>query len=311
MKMRSLRELLFPRPDMSMYMYMLIGIVLLSFCNAWTAVTGFMMGSSCMSRTMLQFPSDISTTTIRRRGREPLVVLPSYSTLYSSHVCDFDKERLYNDRQLIGDDEFILQEQNGTPISTSTDVDSTLLEMSQHEQQEQSVNRSLRSKVLSFLNELVPKKSKLPPLQVEDTNLLLYDMVLIVNLAVSISFFVIHRLDLDFIGAAFNEGCLMCIVWILSGLYTGAFLTTAVDGHKPNTDDGGPKGATVLAANTFTIAINMRLLFALIMAIIDHRQVGTVIGEQIMTHEIGFGFVLMVVWRALHSSYTQDTTNRW
>ena len=100
--------------------------------------------------------------------------------------------------------------------------------------------------------------------------------------------------------------CLMSLLWIGSGLYTGAFLNSSVDGHYGalNTTDGGPKGAGLLAAHTFVNAINLRLLFALIIAVVQHRPVGEAIGEQIMPLEIGVGFILMVFWRALHSSYT-------
>lgn len=161
------------------------------------------------------------------------------------------------------------------------------------------------SSIDTWLRQIVPRYVKLPPIRVEDFNLLFYDLFLLINLSVSISFLVIHRMNFEFVGAAFNEGCLMSIFWICSGLLTGAFLNSAVDGHygSLNTKDGGPKGAGLLAANTFVYAINFRLIFALLVAVYEHRQVGPAIGEQIMQLEIGFGFALMVFWRALHSSY--------
>ena len=76
-------------------------------------------------------------------------------------------------------------------------------------------------------------KFKLPPLQIDDTNLLLYDVMLLLNLVVSISFWVVHRMQFEFVALAFNEGCLLSILWILAGLYHGAFLDSAKDGHQP------------------------------------------------------------------------------
>jgi|UniRef100_A0A8J9X703 hypothetical protein len=145
---------------------------------------------------------------------------------------------------------------------------------------------------------------KLPPLQVEDLNLLFYDIFLILNLVVSISFWVVHRMQLEFIGLAFNEGCLVCLLWIAAGLYSGAFLDSAVDGHYGSADErGGPKAAGLLGFQTFVNTINLRLLFALVVALAEHRPVGAVGGEQLMPLEIGFGLILMSGWRALHSSF--------
>jgi hypothetical protein len=149
------------------------------------------------------------------------------------------------------------------------------------------------------------KYKKLPPLQVEDFNLLFYDVFLIVNLSLSISFWVTHRMDFASLPAAFNEGCLFSISWILAGLYHGAFLMSAVDGHYGSTDErSGPKAATALALNTYINAINLRLLFALGSAVIQHRQVGIGLAEELIPLEIGCGMVLMAFWRALHSYVT-------
>jgi hypothetical protein len=146
---------------------------------------------------------------------------------------------------------------------------------------------------------------KLPPMQVEDMNLLLYDVFLIVNLTLSISFWVTHRMSFEYIPAAFNEGSLLSILWIGSGLYHGSFLSSAMDGHYRSTDEeSGPKAAAVLAFNTFLNAVNLRLIFALITAVVHHRQVGIDPGEQLLPLEIGFGLLLMTGWRTLHSSIT-------
>ena len=146
---------------------------------------------------------------------------------------------------------------------------------------------------------------KLPPMQVEDTNLLFYDVFLIVNLLLSISFWVTHRMSLEYLPSAFSEGRLFSILWIAAGLYHGSFLMSSVDGHYGSVDDrGGPKAAAALALNTFVNAVNLRLLFALVVAFLQHRQVGTDPGEQLLPLEIGFGLILMTSWRALHSSIT-------
>jgi hypothetical protein len=149
------------------------------------------------------------------------------------------------------------------------------------------------------------KYKKLPPMQVEDLNLLFYDVFLIVNLTLSISFWVTHRMDFGFLPTALNEGCLLSILWIGSGLYHGAFLMSAVDGHFGFSDErGGPKAAAGLAVNTFINAVNLRLVFALGVAVLQHRQVGITPGEQLLPLEIGFGLILMTCWRGLHSSIT-------
>jgi hypothetical protein len=176
---------------------------------------------------------------------------------------------------------------------------------------------------------------KMPPLQVDDPNLLLYDIFLLLNLVVSISFWVVHRMQLEFISLAFNEGCLLSILWIVSGLYHGAFLESAKDGHQqPNISSsintqqqqeeqdttqkdnnswwtgqsssrqGGPPAAGLLALNTYINTISLRLLCAFAVAVVQHRQVGMDPMEQFITYEVGFGLVLMSVWRSVHSAFT-------
>lgn len=146
-----------------------------------------------------------------------------------------------------------------------------------------------------------------PPLQVDDANLLLYDAFLILNLSASISFWVVHRLNFFYIASSLNEGALLCICWILAGLANGAFLYSAVDGHyDPGGDDaakGGPKAAGLLGLSTFVGTSSIRVLIALILAVLQHRPVGSG-GEQLIPLEILVGLVLMSSWRALHSAYT-------
>jgi len=146
---------------------------------------------------------------------------------------------------------------------------------------------------------------KRPPVQVEDQDVMLFDVFLLVNLSLSISFWVVHRMDLSYVGSAFNEGCLLSVCWLVAGLWNGVFLNSAVDGHYGSTDErGGPKAAGLLALNTFVGTINLRLLFALMVAVLGHRHVGGIGGEEFMPLELGCGLILMTSWRALHSSVT-------
>lgn len=159
-----------------------------------------------------------------------------------------------------------------------------------------------------------------PPLQVEDTSLLLYDVFLLLNLTVSISFWVVHRMNIDQITPAISEGSLLSILWIISGLRHGSFLYSAVDGHYDPSDvtlldarsqddrkarlGGGPKSAFLLGLNTMIGTANLRILVAFLSAVVQHRRVGSMYGEELIPLEIAFGIILMSLWRLLHSRYT-------
>ena len=157
--------------------------------------------------------------------------------------------------------------------------------------------------LLSKLPEELGFWNKLPPFNVEDTSLLYYDVFLIVNLALSISFWVTHRLELSFLPAAMSEGSLMSLLWICAGLFNGAFLYSAKDGHFSSSDErGGPKAAGLLGFSTYLNAINLRLVVALVMAFTQHRQIGSTPGEEIMALEMGFGLILMSCFRFVYSS---------
>lgn len=169
--------------------------------------------------------------------------------------------------------------------------------------------------VLSTINqnysEIQEQTNKVPlPIEIQDMNVLYYDIFLILNLSVSISFWVVHRLSLFNIMDAFSEGCLLSILWIISGLYNGTFLYSAIDGHHDMTRDesygkGGPKAAGLLGLWTFVGTINLRMVVALAMAVGEHRLVGTAGGEDLIPLELCFGLVLMSMWRNLHSTYSQ------
>ena len=157
------------------------------------------------------------------------------------------------------------------------------------------------------LDKFIPKEGfqKLPPLKVEDVNVLFYDVFLLVNLSLSISFWVTHRLDFAYLPSALNEGCIFSLFWILAGLYHGSFLMSAVDGHYGSTDErSGPKAAAALGLTTYVSAVNMRLVFALASAVLHHRQVGGDPIEQLIPLEVGCGVFLMTMWRGLHSYVT-------
>jgi hypothetical protein len=185
-----------------------------------------------------------------------------------------------------------------------------------NEEPASDANDPITSKDRSWVDELIKTfpffqllqskdKKKMPPLIVEDNQLLLYDLVLILNLTVSISLWVVHRMSFDFIAPALSEGSLMCILWIIAGLYNGAFLYSAVDGHYASSDDrGGPKAAGMLGLHTFINAANLRVMVALASAVLEHRKVGIVPGEDLVPLEIAFGLVLLSMWRLLHSSFT-------
>mmetsp|Transcript_55 Transcript_55/g.86 ORF Transcript_55/g.86 Transcript_55/m.86 type:complete len:257 (+) Transcript_55:22-792(+) len=159
------------------------------------------------------------------------------------------------------------------------------------------------SPFFQFLND--KKDRKLPPMLVEDYNVLLYDVFLLVNLSVSISFWVVHRMDFQYISSALSEGSLLSIIWIVAGLYNGAFLYSAVDGHYNTGDErAGPSAARMLGFQTFINTASLRVLVALLTAFVEHRQVGFVPGEDLMPLEVVGGLLLMSMWRMLHSSYT-------
>lgn len=177
-----------------------------------------------------------------------------------------------------------------------------------------SVIDELKSWVNSLLSSLSSSFSptihvKPPPMQIDDPSLLFYDVFLILNLSVSISFWVVHRLSILDIIPALSEGSLLCILWILAGLWNGAFLYSAVDGHydprqEGNEGKGGPAYAALLGLSTFVTTANMRVILALLTAIVEHRRVGDTHGEDLIPLEIAFGLILMSAWRLLHSTYT-------
>ena len=150
-----------------------------------------------------------------------------------------------------------------------------------------------------------------PPLVVQDLDLVLFDIVLLVNLVVSIDVWVVHR-RLQFFGGsntiatAVSEGCLLSCCWLAAGVWTGAFLYSAVDGHlSSSSDHAGPPAAARLAVQTFVNAINLRLIIALVTAVVQHRPaLDMQTGEALLPASLGLGLVLTPTWRWLHSNYT-------
>lgn len=153
-----------------------------------------------------------------------------------------------------------------------------------------------------------------PPLDIDDTNLVLYDVFLLMNLVVSISYLVVHRLNIQYVPSSLHEGALLSICWIIAGLGNGAFIYSAIDGHyDPRSMDengeyekkGGPRAAGLLAVSTFVTTSSLRIMMALVLAVLQHRRVGLVgSGEELIPLEIIFGLVLMSLWRTFHSVNT-------
>lgn len=103
---------------------------------------------------------------------------------------------------------------------------------------EDRTNNTLSSLLRSSLSTFVPNYSKLPPFDIEDWDVLFYDIFLIINLVISISYYVIYRYNVNYIPIAFNEGCIMSFCWIIAGLFNGSFLYSAIDGHATTTTNG-------------------------------------------------------------------------
>jgi hypothetical protein len=173
-----------------------------------------------------------------------------------------------------------------------------------------NVTRDVSESEKSWLSKLMEESPlvkrealKPPPMMVEDSNLLFYDVFLLLNMSMSISFWVVHRMSFDYIGSAVSEGSLLCCLWIVAGLWHGAFLNSAVDGHYGSSSEkGGPRAAGMLGLQTSMTTSNLRILVALAMAVVEHRKVGDFVNEQLIPLEIVFGLTLMSIWRALHSS---------
>lgn len=183
-------------------------------------------------------------------------------------------------------------EQKTDPTSIENDDESILVEE----------NRSTRG--LAYLPSTLFGGG--PPLKVDNVDLLLFDIFLLLTLTTGIDFLVVHRMSVFHISEGLNEGALICICWILCGLANGAFLASAIDGHyNPNADadKSGPGAAGLLGLSTFISTCSLRLMIALALAVLQHRQVGLG-GEALMPLEIPFGLALMSIWRAAHSAYT-------
>ena len=167
-------------------------------------------------------------------------------------------------------------------------------------------NGGFRSALMSYLGFMSDRENwKVPPLRIDDEGLLLCDIFLLLNLTGSISFWIVHRMSFDYILPALSEGSLICILWFVAGWFRGAFINPeALDNGDSESDTSGPNAAGLMGLNTFIDTSILRVTLALILAVLQHRQVGSVPGEDLMLLEISFGLVQMSLWRALHSVYT-------
>ncbi len=248
---------------------------------------------------LLNFQPAFAFQALPRATSRNIPFAKRHELIYRSHRCGMFA---YVESSIPGDDD----DQGDKMVAPTKWLPFKYQEDESMEEREEKTPTFWKSLVdgLPFI-ELFRERPKLPPMQVDDTNLLLYDIFLIVNLSLSISFWVTYRMDFTFLPIAFSEGCLLSIFWIASGLYHGMFLYSAVDGHYGSADDrGGPKAAATLALNTYINAVNLRLVFAFLVAVAEHRPAGMAPGEQLLPLEIGFGLLLMSSWRALHSSIT-------
>lgn len=89
----------------------------------------------------------------------------------------------------------------------------------------------------------------------------------------------------------------------MSGLWNGAFLYSAADGHYEFSEES-PRRAGALAFNTFVSAANVRILILLMEEVVWGHKGSLVEGGLMDTVplEVGFGLVLMSIWRMLHST---------
>ncbi len=212
------------------------------------------------------------------------IIFDSSKGIIDENITNTAQNKIHNSSENLTDGEQKIQNQN------------TL-------SHQESLFNSIRNWFQSFTS---TSKTSSIPIQIQDVTVLYYDIILIINLSVSTSFWVVHRLSLWNVLEAFNEGCLLSIFWIISGLYNGAFLYMNIDGNKIGDDnDGGPKAAGLLGLWTFVGTINLRILIALCIAISEHRPVGIADGEELIPLELSFGLVLMSMWRMLHSAYSR------
>ncbi|KAL7526157.1 hypothetical protein ACHAWF_001651 [Thalassiosira exigua] len=200
--------------------------------------------------------------------------------------------------------------ENITSVSIDADIGRGINATSLQAQDEGASAPSASAAAPPPANENAKECPRGPPLVVEDPDLLLYDAFLLTNLALSISFCVVHRMDALFVPASLHEGALLSTCWIVAGLWNGSFLSSAVDGHYDPRgaeygEKGGPKAAGLLAVSTFVSTSSLRIVAALLSAAAERRPVGIAgSGEELIPSEIIFGLVLMSAWRALHSANT-------
>mmetsp|Transcript_37544 Transcript_37544/g.63945 ORF Transcript_37544/g.63945 Transcript_37544/m.63945 type:complete len:298 (+) Transcript_37544:79-972(+) len=195
--------------------------------------------------------------------------------------------------------------------TSSNSIDDTI-----QQEEEESFVMAPSSSSASFVHELWKTLTAAgltgggPPLQIDDVEVLLYDVFLLMNLSLSISYLVVHRWQSHYIPSSIHEGAVLSICWIAAGLLNGIFLHSAIDGHYDPRKDaeeyerkGGPGAAGLLALSTFVTTSSLRIVLALGAAVAEHRPVGSA-GEELMPLETLFGLVLMSAWRCLHSEHT-------
>ena len=160
--------------------------------------------------------------------------------------------------------------------------------------------------------------------RVGDVQLLLLDVVLLLNLALSASFWVVYRLDvMKTLTVALNEGCLLAVCWIVAGIYHDSF-SFGVGESKETLDK--ERTAGLLGLRTFATASYIRLGIALLGLLFHQNLAWLPFGDtsgfdgaavellgggddakawKLISLELSVGVVLMSIWRVLHSQFVQ------
>uniref|UniRef100_A0A7S2QVV8 Uncharacterized protein n=1 Tax=Triparma pacifica TaxID=91992 RepID=A0A7S2QVV8_9STRA len=130
-----------------------------------------------------------------------------------------------------------------------------------------------------------------PPLNLDFAlPLIIYDVFLLMNLSISLNLWVYHSISLlpPFTGlnSAFVEGSRLSVCWEISSISSSFY-------HPPNVKSE----PAIRAATAYTTATALLLTEELARAAMDNG----IAGNLFLAQEIGFGGLLMVVWRTMHS----------
>lgn len=269
-------------------------------------------------------------------------ISPSASSFSKSPMIHYGLEKKIsgssNTRYLEKNGFFSTKNQKSTLFSSPQDnQEKEDIKISNNDNTNEKIEQIIGKEEEKATIDTTPRKRLYIPFLIEDTEVLFYDVVLILNLSIAVSACVVHRDNpIPHILVAFSEGSLLSLLWIGAGIYHGLFLYTAVDGHydtstnyitasenrsfnfnlfrqaKDENDKtllqqqqeitpGGPKAAGMLALHAFVTTACFRIIVALIQAILTHRHVFETDAEMLMPLELIVGAVLLSCWRSSHS----------